>query len=59
MGRSVTTAYDAIYARRFDEVWEILGRVGIFRTEEREEVAQNVFCAVHVHLRAERPKGTH
>jgi hypothetical protein len=51
----VTEAFDAIYARRFDEVWEILDRVGILRPEEQEEVAQNVFCAVHVHLKARRP----
>jgi len=39
--------FATLYARTFVRVWGILGRVGIRRTAERHEVAQDVYLVVH------------
>ncbi len=39
--------FAGLYARTFARVWGILGRVGIRRTAERHEVAQDVYLVVH------------
>ncbi len=48
--------FAGLYARTFARVWGVLGRVGIRRTAERHEVAQDVYLVVHRKLGSRDPR---
>jgi RNA polymerase sigma-70 factor (ECF subfamily) len=48
--------FSAFYHRTFNHVWGILGRHGIFRTDERCEVAQEVYLVASQKRSTRRPE---
>ncbi len=54
-GPAVSQPFAELYDRTFRRVWSVLGRLGVARTEEREDLAQDVYLIAHEKLSTRDP----